>query len=174
MDKLVKVWLRDGQEKWLLIHIEVQARRDREFPRRMLVYNHRIFDRYDHEVVSLAILANDDPRWRPDRYEYGRWGFRATIAFPVVKLLDHAGQYEKLESDPNPFAVVVLAHLKAMETRRSPAERQVWKVRLVKGLYNRGMGPEDLRRLFRFIDWIMELPEAVSSGQDVSHHRRAS
>ncbi len=161
VDKLVRVWLKDGQEKWLLIHIEVQASKDRKFPRRMYVYNHRIFDRYDQEVVSLAILADDDPAWRPDRYEYGRWGFRTMIEFPVVKLLDHAEQYERLESDPNPFAVVVLRHLKAMETRRSAAERQAWKVRLVKGLYGRGMEPEDLRRLFRFIDWIMELPEAL-------------
>jgi hypothetical protein len=29
VDKLVKVWLKDGQEKWLLIHVEVQARRGR-------------------------------------------------------------------------------------------------------------------------------------------------
>ena len=52
----------------------------------------------------------------------------------------------------------MLAHLKALETRRSPAERHAWKVRLVKGLYDRGMNPDDVRRLFRFIDWIMELP----------------
>ncbi len=64
-----------------------------------------------------------------------------------------------MEADPNPFAVVVLAHLKALETRRSPAERYAWKVRLVKGLYERGMDPEDVRQLFRFIDWVMELPE---------------
>ncbi len=112
-------------------------------------------------MISLAILADDDPDWRPGRYEYGRWGFRTLTEFPVVKLLDHAGQYEELEANPNPFAVVVLAHLKALETRRSPAERHAWKVRLVKGLYGRGMGPEDLRRLFRFIDWVMELPESL-------------
>ena len=124
----------------------------------MYVYNHRIFDRYDREVISLAILADDDPDWRPSRYEYGRWGFRTSTEFPIVKLLDYASKYQELEADPNPFAVVVLAQLKAMETRRSPAERQVWKLRLVKGLYDRGMGPEDVRRLFRFIDWVMELP----------------
>ncbi len=49
--------------------------------------------------------------------------------------------------------------MKARETRRSPADRHVWKVRLVKGLYGRGMEPEDVRRLFLFIDWVMELPE---------------
>jgi hypothetical protein len=125
------------------------------------VYNHRIFDRYGREVISLAILADDDPDWRPGRFEYGRWGFRSLVEFPIVKLVDYAPKYRELESDPNPFAVVVLAHLKALETRRSPDERQAWKVRLVKGLYGRGMDPEDVRRLFLFIDWAMELPEAL-------------
>ena len=77
------------------------------------------------------------------------------------ELLDYASKYQALEADPNPFAVVVLAHLKALETRRSPADRRVWKVRLVKGLYERGMEPEDVRQLFRFIDWVMELPEPL-------------
>ena len=66
-----------------------------------------------------------------------------------------------MEADPNPFATVVLAHLKTLETRRSPADRHAWKVRLVKGLYERGMGPEDVRQLFRFIDWIMDLPKGL-------------
>jgi hypothetical protein len=127
----------------------------------MHVYNHRIFDHYDREVISLAILADDDPAWRPGRYEYARWGFRTSTEFPIVKLLDYAPKCQELEADPNPFAVVVLAHLKALETRRSPAERRAWKVRLVKGLYERGMDPEDVRRLLWFIDWVLELPEPL-------------
>jgi hypothetical protein len=127
----------------------------------MHVYNHRIFDRYGREVVSLAILADDDPDWRPNRYEAARWGFRSLTEFPIVKLLDYAGKYQELEADPNPFAVAVLAQLKALETRQSPAERRIWKVRLVKGLYARGMDPEDVRRLLRFIDWVLELPEPL-------------
>ena len=161
VDKLVKVWLKSGEERWLLIHIEVQASKEGDFPKRMYVYNHRIFDRYGHEVISLAILADDDPDWQPCRYEYGRWGFHTSTEFPIVKLLDYAAEYQELEADPNPFAVFVLAHLKALETRRSPAERRAWKVRLVKGLYDRGMEPEDVRQLFRFIDWVMELPEPL-------------
>jgi hypothetical protein len=161
VDKLVKVWLNTGEERWLLIHVEVQSQKEGDFPVRMHVYNHRIFDRYGHEVVSLAILADDDPSWRPGRYEYSRWGFRTVTEFPVVKLLDYAGQYKELEADPNPFAVVLLAHLKALETRQSPAERYTWKMRLVKGLYGRGMDREDVRRLFNFIDWVMELPEPL-------------
>ena len=65
-----------------------------------------------------------------------------------------------METNANPFAVVVLAHLKTLETRRAPADRQAWKVRLIKGLYERGFSADDVRQLFRFIDWIMDLPEA--------------
>jgi hypothetical protein len=76
-------------------------------------------------------------------------------------VLDYAAQYEELESNPNPFAVVVQAQLKALETRRAPGERYTWKIRLVKGLYQRGMNAEDVRRLVNFIDWVMDLPEPL-------------
>ena len=172
MDKLVKVWLKSGEERWLLIHVEVQAGRERDFARRMFVYNYRIFDRYGQEVVSLAVLADDDPDWRPSRYEYGRWGCRTGIEFRSVKLLDYGATWQALEADPNPFAMVVLAHLKAVETRRAPAERRAWKVRLVKGLYERGLAAEDVRQLFGFIDWVMDLPAALQElfEEEVHHY----
>jgi hypothetical protein len=161
VDKLVKVWLESGAEKWLLVHVEVQTWKEGDFPKRMHVYNHRIFDRYDREVISLAILADDDPDWRPNQFGYSRWGFRTGTEFPIVKLLDFATREQALEADPNPFAMVVLAHLKTLETRRDPADRKAWKLRFVKGLYERGMDAEDVRQLLRFIDWIMELPQEL-------------
>ncbi len=163
VDKLVKVWLKSGEEQWLLIHIEVQTWREGDFARRMYVYNYRLFDRYDRDVVSLAILGDDNPDWRPDHFEHGRWGCRAGIQFRVFKLLDYAGHEQTLEADPNPFALLVLAHLKTVQTRQDPAAREGWKVRLVKGLYGRGLSAEDVRQLFRFIDWIMDLPPVLDT-----------
>jgi hypothetical protein len=46
-----------------------------------------------------------------------------------------------------------------MATRDDPAARQVWKIRLVKGLYKRGFSQEDVRQLYRLIDWLMVLPK---------------
>jgi hypothetical protein len=162
-DKLVKVWLRDGGETWLLIHIEVQGQRDSDFPRRMYVYNYRIFDRYNHEVVSLAVLADDDVDWRPDEYRRERWGCTLSFRFPVVKLLDSRGHEAALEANANPFAILVLAHVKALETKTDSVARQLWKVRLVRGLYERGLTAEDVRQLFRLIDWLLELPPLLDS-----------
>jgi hypothetical protein len=162
-DKLVKVWLQSGQETWLLIHVEVQSQVDTDFARRMFTYNYRTFDLYNHTVVSLAVLGDEQPDWRPQRFQYGRWGCEAGIHFPVVKLLDYQAQEAALETDPNPFAAVVLAHLKTQETRPDAEARRSWKVRLVKGLYQRGLSPEQVRELFRLLDWMMDLPEALDN-----------
>jgi hypothetical protein len=161
VDKLVRVWTRDGAERWVLIHFEVQTTRELEFPRRMYVYNYRVFDRYNRPVASLAVLADEDPSWRPTAFRYDLFGCQPGIRFPIVKLLDFAAHEAMLEASANPFAKVVLAHLKAQETQRDPASRQVWKLRLVRGLYERGFNPRDVRELFRVIDWMLELPKVL-------------
>jgi hypothetical protein len=161
VDKLVKVWTIGGAELWVLIHIEVQTVPDAAFPKRMYVYNYRVFDRYNRPVCSLAVLADDDPDWRPTEYRENVLGCAISLSFPAVKLLDFAPQEESLEASSNPFSKVVLAHLKARETQANPSDRHAWKLRLVRGLYERGFSAKDVRELFRLIDWLMALPPAL-------------
>jgi hypothetical protein len=171
VDKLVKVWTKDGVECWVLVHVEVQTARDVEFAKRMYVYNYRIFDRYNRPVASLAVLADDDPNWRPDEFHNRLFGCEAGIRFRPVKLLDFAAHEPALEESTNPFAKVVLAHLKARQTHGDPGARHAWKIRLVRGLYERGFGAKDVRELFRVIDWMMDLPPALEEvfWQDVDN-----
>src|SRR5262245_24070532 len=88
VDKLAKVWRGEGQESWLLLHIEVQSQEEKDFALRMFVYNYRIFDRYNRDVVSLAVLGDDRASWRPSVYRFSLWGCRREFTFPIVKLLD--------------------------------------------------------------------------------------
>jgi len=78
----------------LLIHIEIQVSRDGRFEKRMYIYAYRLFDKYDHEVVSLAILGDDEEGWRPDHYAMGRFGCRTEFTFPAIKLLDYRDDLE--------------------------------------------------------------------------------
>jgi len=160
-DVLVKVWRKDGQESWLLIHIEVQGWPEQDFAQRLFVYHYRIFDRYNRQVVTLAVLADDRPNWRPDRYAYDLWGCRLDFQFPTVKLMDFAGREAVLEASDNPFALVTRAHLATLQTRHDPASRHQGKVRLIRELYERGMSRDDVLQLFRIIDWMMDLPTAL-------------
>ena len=93
-DKLMRVWRRDGVEQFVLVHTEIQGTREPDFPKRMYVYNYRLFDRYDRPVVSLAVLGDASPTWRPMRYEQSLWGCRVGIEFPVVKLRDYVARWD--------------------------------------------------------------------------------
>jgi len=44
VDMLIKVWLNDGSEEWILLHIEIQHRQDPDFQARLYRYNYRAFD----------------------------------------------------------------------------------------------------------------------------------
>ena len=96
-----------------------------------------------------------------DHFEYELWGCRVGLRFLVAKLLDYRERVAELERDPNPFAAVVLAQLAALETGAYPTRRWAAKVRLIKSLYDRGLSAEDVRQLFRVIDWMLALPEEL-------------
>ncbi len=117
-----------------------------------------ILDRYDRPVVSLAVLCDEQRSWRPDRFVYNKLGCYVDFRFPMVKLIDYRRDEAALEQSANPFAAVVLAQLKVLETRHAPATRWQWKLRPVKGLYNRGLKQEQVRQLFRVLDWMLALP----------------
>lgn len=161
-DKLVRVFRAGtGDEVWVLIHVEVQANREQDFAARMFTYNYRIYDRYQRPVVSLAVLADPAPTWRPDGFSWELWGCRMGLRFPVAKLLDYRAHWEELILSHNPFAVCTMAHLKSIETKKDPISRQRWKVKLARSLYESGRDRQYVINLFHFIDWLMRLPKEL-------------
>ena len=163
-DKLAKVWLKNGKTTVLYIHVEVQGQYDKDFAERMFIYNYRLFDRYNTSVVSLAILGDDDSNWRPQSYSYGLAGFKMSCRFPIVKLLDYQKnklKWQSLEKSTNPFSIVVRVHLKAIETRNSNQQRFYWKKELLKTLYKANYSEQEILDLFRFMDWVLALPEKL-------------
>lgn len=161
-DKLIKVWRHDGGEQRVLIHIEVQGGFDSGFAERMLIYHYRLYDRYRQPIVSLAVLGDERPNWRPDRYTSALWGCELELRFPIVKLSDYNQRWEELTKSHNPFAVLVMAHLKTQATRQDAEERLRWKLILVKALYGKGYSRQDVLELFRFVDWLLYLPDDLA------------
>ncbi|HEY9851420.1 MAG TPA: hypothetical protein V6D28_18260 [Leptolyngbyaceae cyanobacterium] len=161
VDKLVKIYLRNGEEAWVLLHVEVQSQEESDFAERMFTYHYRIYDRYKRSVASLALLGDERRNWRPNRFGYQLFGCEIGFTFPVVKLLDYQQQWTVLEESRNPFAIVVMAHLKALETRDNRNQRKEWKLTLTRRLYEQGYEREDIINLFQFVDWIMSLPQIL-------------
>jgi hypothetical protein len=151
--------LRDGTDAWVLIHLEVQSQTDTVFAERMFRYHARLFDHHRRQIVSFAILGDDRPNWRPAGFGYERWGCALNLTFPVVKLLDY--DPAALETDHNPCATIVLAHLATQATRRDPEGRARAKLAMVRRLYRLGYDRRQIVQLFRFIDWLLRLPSEL-------------
>jgi hypothetical protein len=156
-DKLVKLITHSGDAR--IVHVEVQGDREDEFERRMEVYNYRAWDRFGLPVVSVAVLTDDDPRWRPSEYVFSLWGCERRLKFVAVKVLDWSGREAEVEAHPNPFALFVLAHLKSIQTRNDIEERQRAKLGLILKLHERKLDADDLRRWYCWFDWLLPLPK---------------
>jgi len=138
-----------------------QAKSEASFAERMFVYHLRIFDRFHSHATSLAILCDGNDKWRPNQYRFSSPDTELTFQFGMVKLLDYREQWVTLEQNSNPFAVVVMAHLKAQETRRDSRQRKESKLSLIRQLYEQRYDRREIVNLFRFIDWVIILPKRL-------------
>lgn len=163
LDKLVSVNLINGDEQWVLVHLEIQGWHDLDFAERLFVYNYRVYDRYRRPVASLALLTDDSKRWRPDSFGYSLLGCAMRIEFPIVKLVDFSESIEQLWCSPNPFALVTAAHLLARQTMGNAHRRRIAKWKLTKLLYEQGWSKQRIIDLYRVIDWIMRLPSELDN-----------
>ncbi|MCU0490823.1 MAG: DUF4351 domain-containing protein [Chloroflexaceae bacterium] len=159
VDKLVRVTRRDGSPLLVLIHIEIQSQVDLTLPERIFCYNTRIYDRERMAVISLAILADENPLWRPSQFSYGLWGFRQTMEFPTVKLLDLP--QADLEASSSLFAALTLLHRDAQATRGQLEARLVRRAERWRRIVQQGHSAATIRALFRFLDYLLRLPDEL-------------
>lgn len=166
VDKLVKVWLKTGQELWVLLHLEAQGQRETDFAWRVLVYHIRILNRFAAPVATFVIFTDEEEHWRPTEYRAELLGTELRLTFSTAKLLDYADRWEELEQSGNPFAVIVQAHLTALRTRDNTQDRLQWKWQLTRRLFERGFSKREIIGLFRFLDWVLVLPEDLAAEFD--------
>jgi len=114
VDKLIRVYLKDGGEQYVLIHVEVQSSKGRgDLAKRMFEYYYKILDKYDVPIAAIAILADKVKSYRPTGFFKEHMDTSLSYRFKSYKILDQ--DEEALRKDENPFAVVVLTALLALK-----------------------------------------------------------
>jgi hypothetical protein len=68
-----------------------------------------------------------------------------------------------LEASSNPFAIIVMAHLKTKATTGKLPQREQWKWKLIRGLYEKEFEREQIIKLFEIIDNMMTLSTELQS-----------
>ena len=146
----------------MLLHIEIQGKKETGFEKRLFEYFYRLHDRYNIPIVTLAVLTDSNRAWRPSVYQAKVWGTEVlSFRFFTIKLLDYVDKSEFLEQTANPFGLIVLAQLAALKTRKNPNARCTVKSSLTRKLYERGLERDAIINLYKFLDWVLTLPEAL-------------
>ncbi len=158
VDKLVKVYLKDGQEKWVLLHIEIQAFKDEGFAKRMFEYYSAIFHNYNHkEIDAIAVFT-----YKSDLHKYSEYysKFLQTELSYKFRTYDLAKQnIEELKKSNNPFAFVVLALIRAFNYKETDQNNFNFKIELSKLLFKSGYSKYEIKKIFRFINFVFEIQD---------------
>lgn len=157
-DKLIKVKLKSGDDRIIFIHIEIQGENQKDFAKRMMWYNFRIRDKYDFDVISVALLTGSVGDVS-NVFSFEMQGFSLHFEFPVVRINDYRNIVSEQYNSDNPFALLTLALLKSFETHGDNTKVMDWKFRLYKILIEKYGDYEYSRVILNFIDWIFILPD---------------
>jgi hypothetical protein len=138
VDKLVKAFLRDGSERWMLLHLEIQGKNDKGFARRMFEYYIRVFSKHGRPVAAIAVLTGKSGNKMPAAFEDRCLWMRARYEYKTVCITDYTD--EELKASMNPFATVMLVakeellRFKGTDEDRDNAllDRKILMVKLLK------------------------------------------
>ncbi|WP_374581902.1 hypothetical protein [Pseudoduganella sp.] len=154
-DFVAIVTLRDGSQACL--HCEIQCSRQARFPARVAQYHARLVDRFGMPVISLAILGDPSPGWRPySSDDHCGMAFQ----FQIAKLLDYRAALSDLRRTFDPVSIAIAAHLIALATRRNPGRRCADKLQLMLPLYALRGKLKELTEIQEVLDWLLPLPPA--------------
>ena len=155
-DKLLKVWLKDGTEKWILVHIEIQSYFEKWFSKRMYQIFSMIFHKYDHKIVAVAIYTNTKTPRFYNRFVEENFGTSVIYRFIGYRIMRQK-ESDLLASD-NIFSLFVLSNYYVNKTRKDLRKRLELKEKMMELADERQISRTRMGRFFFFIDNIMKIP----------------
>ncbi|MBL7785207.1 MAG: hypothetical protein JNM36_04830 [Chitinophagales bacterium] len=159
-DKLIKVYLYSGEEKWILIHIEIQSYFSTQFSEQMFRYCQLLMTRYKRQdITALAVFTGSKIPRNFQKYEWNHYGTRLLYEYNTYCIIrQHPADLEKSK---NPFALFVLANYYVLKTKKEYHKRLTFKEKMVELLVLNGYDEKYITKFMLFINYIMILPKPL-------------
>ena len=161
-DYVIKVHMKNGDEQWLILHVEIQGKGGEDLPGRMHHYKCLIFAHYKKEPVALAIITDKRPGKEALSYSYYHYGTKSVYEYNNLVITDLDD--DVLLSSSNPIALVFYAAKAALKVKE---ELQKFNyLRTLTGLLaERGWDRNEKRDLLLFIIRIINLKDEALQQQ---------
>jgi predicted transposase YdaD len=150
-DKLAKVFMKDGTEKWILAHVEIQGYVDNEFGFRMFQYYYRIREKYNQPVMAFAVLTDDNPNYRPTEFFEGFLDTKLLYQYKTLKLSDcRPEDFQKMD---NIFAFALEVAWYGLKANKPKEGKILYKVKmnLFRRVLKKGYTGNDFRQILKFL-----------------------
>jgi DNA repair exonuclease SbcCD ATPase subunit len=154
-DKLMRVKLLNGEEKWVSIHIEFQTSSEENIGERMYEYYRLIYDKYGKEIIALVIYTGERIPKKYNHHVHSFFGTRIIYEFNTYAVIQQT-ELELIASE-NPFSIVVLANLYVLQTKNDDHKRYEFKKQVYQLAQNRGWSFEETTKILIFVEGLMLL-----------------
>jgi hypothetical protein len=105
----------------MLLHLEVQGKNGKDFPRRMFDYYARLFIKHHQPIAAIAVLTGEDGNKRSGLFETSCLWTRASYEYKTISIVDYSE--EELLASTNPFAAVMMVARQVFLTAGTLEER---------------------------------------------------
>jgi hypothetical protein len=162
VDKLAKFYTLNGEEHYILAHIEVQGYYDLHFAKRMYIYFVRLKEKHDKPICALAIFTDGNKNFKPDIYEEIYHGTEIRYKYLTYKVLDQ--DLIALQASENPFAIVIETVLVALQNKKL-ADNDLLKLKidLVKRLLRKKISKEKIASMMNFIRYYLRFKQVETN-----------
>ena len=157
VDTLMKIFLKDGKEEWVLLHVEIQGRGGENISRRMFRYYCLIFTHHDVNPAALAILTAKRPKseGEPGIYKAGVFGTIVEYKYNVIKAYELDD--EELKAGNSIVDLFVYAVKIAYKHRKSNKQKLGYMKIIVELLAKKGWEKFRRRRFIIYLERVMHL-----------------
>jgi hypothetical protein len=157
-DKLLRVFLKDGTEKWFLIHVEVQSQPDKDLQKRMFTMYYRIKDKYDVDVAAMAILAYNQSK-EASLFKESFWDTELTFKYKTYNLVKEV-EMGNVDHE-NIFSLIVQSVYVDMKYAEDEARKFEEKMKLVQNFFGRKVNHEEYGEILNFITTFIRLKNSI-------------
>ena len=148
-DKLVKIYLKDGTERWMLVHIEVQGYQDANFARRMFTTYYRLLDKFNQPIEALVIYTDKGKKHHYRQYSAKALKTEVLYQFNSFEITKYTA--EEYEAMNNPLSVIFQTALLGLKSNWKDEELLQQKTFLFRNLLKKGYSKKRIRVISSFI-----------------------
>ena len=148
----MQVSLKNGKERWILIHAEAQGYDDKNFPECMFQTFYRLRDRYHKDSVSIVLYTSPGKKHHASEYRNAFLGKELIYQFHAFSLVDYTPA--KLRETDNIFSIIMEAAWYNLNLKNvSDEERLRQKMTVVNRLRRSEYSVGQIKKLVDFIKY---------------------